>query len=64
MRTNNFKKGNSMSQGNTAADSLPKCGCGRSLHMPHCDGSHGRSEQQYAQWKLQTELEQQALKTK
>jgi CDGSH-type Zn-finger protein len=33
------------------------CGCGRSLHLPHCDGSHGRNEKQYAEWKRQCELE-------
>jgi len=40
-------------------DTTPKCGCGRSLHMPYCDGSHGRSEAQYEEWKRQTELEKQ-----
>jgi len=40
-------------------DTTPKCGCGRSLHMPYCDGSHGRSEAQYEEWKRQTALEKQ-----
>jgi CDGSH-type Zn-finger protein len=53
-----------MNQDSPVPDSMPKCGCGRSLHMPYCDGSHGRSEKQYAEWKLQTELEQQAAKAK
>jgi CDGSH-type Zn-finger protein len=46
-----------MSQENVVVESIPKCGCGRSLHMPYCDGSHGRSEAQYAEWKLQTAQE-------
>jgi CDGSH-type Zn-finger protein len=53
-----------MTQDNAVPDNMPKCGCGRSLHQPYCDGSHGRSEKQYAEWKLQTELEQQAEKAK
>ena len=51
-----------MTQENAAPDNTPKCGRGRSLHMPYCDGSHGRSDKQYAEWKLQTELEQQTEK--
>ncbi len=46
-----------MSQDSVLVESIPKCGCGRSLHMPYCDGSHGRSDAQYAEWKLQTEQE-------
>jgi len=46
-----------MTQEKEVVNSTPKCGCGRSLHMPYCDGSHGRSEEQYAEWKRQTELE-------
>ena len=46
-----------MSQDSVVVESIPKCGCGRSLHMPYCDGSHGRSDAQYAEWKLQTEQE-------
>lgn len=30
---------------------MPKCGCGKSLHMPYCDGSHGRSPEEYEAWK-------------
>lgn len=47
-------------------ESIPTCGCGRSLHMPYCDGSHGRSEEQYLEWQRQMELESQqnaAIKT-
>jgi CDGSH-type Zn-finger protein len=40
-------------------EKIPKCGCGKSLHMPYCDGSHGRSVEQYEEWKRQTELEKQ-----
>ena len=36
----------------------PQCGCGRSLHKPYCDGSHGRNAQQYQEWKDKIELEQ------
>jgi CDGSH-type Zn-finger protein len=41
----------------SVVESTPKCGCGKSLHMPYCDGSHGRSPEQYEEWKRQTELE-------
>jgi CDGSH-type Zn-finger protein len=36
----------------------PKCGCGKSLHQPYCDGSHARNEQQYKEWQRKVELEQ------
>ena len=52
-----------MTQENEVVNTSPKCGCGRSLHMPYCDGSHGRSEKQYAEWKLQTALENQKAET-
>ncbi|MGZ8984633.1 MAG: CDGSH iron-sulfur domain-containing protein [Methylotenera sp.] len=48
-----------MSEEEVIVQSIPKCGCGRSLHKPYCDGSHGRSEAQYEEWKRQTELEKQ-----
>jgi CDGSH-type Zn-finger protein len=35
----------------------PKCGCGKTLHPPYCDGSHGRNEQQYKEWQDKIELE-------
>ena len=35
----------------------PQCGCGKSLHPPYCDGSHGRNEQQYQEWQRKIELE-------
>jgi CDGSH-type Zn-finger protein len=38
---------------------MQKCGFGKNLHMPCCDGSHNRSEKQYAEWKRQIDLEQQ-----
>lgn len=38
------------------------CGCGRSLHMPYCDGSHGRSEEQYEEWKRQKQRDDQESK--
>lgn len=41
-------------------ESLPKCGCGKSLHMPHCDGSHGRSPEQLEAWKLEVEAKRKA----
>jgi len=46
-----------MSKDKVVVESIPKCGCGRSLHMPYCDGSHGRSDAQYEEWKLQTQEE-------
>jgi len=52
-----------MTQENEVVNTSPKCGCGRSLHMPYCDSSHGRSEKQYAEWKLQTALENQNAET-
>jgi len=35
-------------------DSTPKCGCGKSLSMPYCDSSHGRSPEEYEAWKIAT----------
>jgi CDGSH-type Zn-finger protein len=32
------------------------CGCGRSLSMPHCDGSHGLTEEQYKERVRQKKL--------
>jgi CDGSH-type Zn-finger protein len=43
----------------TEAESKPKCGCGKSLHMPYCDGSHGRSPEEYEAWKLEVAAENQ-----
>lgn len=48
-----------MTKENVVVEPIAKCGCGRSLHMPYCDGSHGRSEEQYEEWKRQTALEKQ-----
>ena len=39
------------------AKAEPDCTCGRSLFYPNCDGSHGRSVTQYAEWKAQIEKE-------
>jgi CDGSH-type Zn-finger protein len=38
-------------------NSIPQCGCGKTLHPPYCDGSHGRNEQQYQEWRDKIELE-------
>ena len=35
-------------------DSTPRCGCGKSLSMPYCDSSHGRSPEEYEAWKIAT----------
>jgi CDGSH-type Zn-finger protein len=35
----------------------PKCGCGKSLHQPYCDGSHARNEQQMKEWADRVELD-------
>jgi CDGSH-type Zn-finger protein len=35
----------------------PRCGCGKSLHQPYCDGSHGRNEQQMREWRDKVDLE-------
>jgi CDGSH-type Zn-finger protein len=35
----------------------PQCGCGKSLHQPYCDGSHGRNEQQMKEWRDKVELD-------
>jgi CDGSH-type Zn-finger protein len=35
----------------------PKCGCGKSLHQPYCDGSHARNEQQMREWADKVELD-------
>ena len=52
-----------MTEETKVVNSTPTCGCGKSLHMPYCDGSHGRSEEQYAEWKRQTELEKKSSDT-
>ena len=39
-------------------DTRPRCGCGKSLHQPYCDGSHARNEEQLREWKDKVELEQ------
>ena len=38
-------------------NSQPRCGCGKSLHQPYCDGSHARNEQQMQEWRDKVELE-------
>ena len=38
-------------------DTRPKCGCGKSLHKPYCDGSHARNEQQMKEWADKVELD-------
>ncbi len=40
-----------------ADDGRARCGCGRSLHQPYCDGSHARNEQQMLEWRDRVELE-------
>ena len=35
----------------------PRCGCGKTMHPPYCDGSHARNEQQYKEWRDKIELE-------
>lgn len=42
---------------NEATESKPKCGCGKSLHMPYCDSSHDRSPEEYEAWKLDVAAE-------
>lgn len=37
-------------------DGRARCGCGKSLSQPYCDGSHARTDEQYAEWKRLTEL--------
>ena len=41
----------------SAEDGRARCGCGKSLHQPYCDGSHARNEQQMREWKDKVELE-------
>ncbi|CAB4128407.1 Iron sulphur-containing domain, CDGSH-type [uncultured Caudovirales phage] len=38
-------------------DGRARCGCGKSLHQPYCDGSHARSDQQLKEWKDKCDLE-------
>lgn len=46
------------SEDRLAADNgRARCGCGKSLHQPYCDGSHARSVDQYEEWKRKIELE-------
>ena len=43
-----------------------RCGCGKSLHQPYCDGSHARNDQEMKEWQDKVELEryrQEALNT-
>lgn len=41
----------------SADDGRPRCGCGRSLHQPYCDGSHGRTDAEMTEWRNKVELE-------
>lgn len=41
-----------------SADTRPRCGCGKSLHKPYCDGSHARTEEQMKEWKDKCDLEE------
>ena len=34
-----------------------RCGCGKSLDQPYCDGSHARTDEQYKEWKNKRELD-------
>jgi len=36
---------------------LPQCGCGKTMHPPYCDGSHGRTPEQLKEWQDKIELE-------
>lgn len=38
-------------------DGRARCGCGKSLHQPYCDGSHARNDQELKEWADQVELE-------
>jgi CDGSH-type Zn-finger protein len=38
-------------------NSRPRCGCGKSIHQPYCDGSHARTDQQLKEWHDKIELE-------
>lgn len=40
------------------ADTRPRCGCGKSLHQPYCDGSHARTDEQMRAWKDKCDLEE------
>jgi len=49
-----------------ADDGRARCGCGKSLHQPYCDGSHARNDQEMKEWQDKVELEryrQEALNT-
>lgn len=38
-------------------DGRARCGCGKSLHQPYCDGSHARNDQELKEWADRVELE-------
>lgn len=38
-------------------DGRARCGCGKSLHQPYCDGSHARNEEQMREWRDKVDLE-------
>lgn len=38
-------------------DGRARCGCGKSLHQPYCDGSHARNAEQMKEWKDKMDLE-------
>jgi hypothetical protein len=38
-------------------DGRARCGCGRSLHQPYCDGSHARNDEELKEWADKVELE-------
>jgi len=38
-------------------DGRARCGCGKSLHQPYCDGSHARNDQELKDWADRVELE-------
>jgi CDGSH-type Zn-finger protein len=37
-------------------DDRPRCGCGKSIHQPYCDGSHARTPEQLKEWRDKIEL--------
>jgi CDGSH-type Zn-finger protein len=38
-------------------DGRARCGCGKSLHQPYCDGSHARTDKEMLEWADKVELE-------